>query len=326
MPTAISQNIQLNKNSKLVHALREKKMLLRAGDDRHRRHKTALIINGGFMWSAYSGGVAIGLEELGMFDVFDYVIGLSSGAASGAYFLAKQSRLGSSIYYEDLVGNKFINFLRFFKILNLDYLEQIFREKKSLKTQNVKRSRSTLLVGITDAETGKGKLVSAKKTDDLVLLLKASMAAPYFYPPAVQIDGKKYIDGGVGVEIPLMYALSELGCNNILVIPNQPNSLIKKTKNKSWERLIQKTTSFALSSKIKNSAQESRRKNERMWEFLNDGKYECGVNILVMCFENINISRFTTKASELQNLVRLGYTDTLKAFGQNDEKADKKFS
>src|SRR3989344_5711169 len=105
-----------NKSPLVINLLSKKKMLSE-GNPAHASIKTALIIGGGGMRAAYSGGIVTGFEESGLSDVFDVVVGISAGSAVCAYFLSGQSELGASIYYEDLVGREFINPARISKIM-----------------------------------------------------------------------------------------------------------------------------------------------------------------------------------------------------------------
>jgi predicted acylesterase/phospholipase RssA len=86
----------------VVSNILRKRDLLLAGDPAHEEIKTALVIGSGAMRGAYSGGVVIGLEELGLTDTFDDVVGVSVGASTAAYFLANQSARGTSLFFEEL--------------------------------------------------------------------------------------------------------------------------------------------------------------------------------------------------------------------------------
>jgi len=308
----------LNISSEVVKSLKEKNRLLGINNRGHKRYKTALIINEGMMWGAYSGGVVIGLEKMGMSDVFDYIIGISSGAATGAYFLSHQSRLGSSIYYEDLVGSRFINFIRFPKIMDLDYLEDIFRSKKILDTKKIKQSRSSFIIAVTEAKDGKGKLINVKDVDDIISLIKASMATPRLYNSSIVINNKKYIDGGIGVKIPLDYALNKLGCTDILIVSNKPCAIVCHGKTSAMKKSWYNIFYLALPHKLKPIIRKISIKNTRTWNLICDGTYKSRANISVMCFDNLKISKLTTDKSKLRNLVEVGRKDITKFFNHTD--------
>lgn len=56
-----------------------------------------LVVDGGLMKGAYATGAGLALEALGYTDVFDTVVGISSGAPSAAYFVAGEVWKGSSL-------------------------------------------------------------------------------------------------------------------------------------------------------------------------------------------------------------------------------------
>ena len=65
------------------------------------------------MRGTYSIGALAALEKEGLTGAFDYVIGSSSGAINGAYFVAEQTRAGIEGYCDNLSNHKFINLRRF---------------------------------------------------------------------------------------------------------------------------------------------------------------------------------------------------------------------
>lgn len=87
--------------SQLVQNLFLKKALLRQGDPQHEKIRPLLLILSGAMRGTYGAGVTIALSQLGLYNVFDTVIGVSTGAGNAGYMLGglKQSMIGASVYY-----------------------------------------------------------------------------------------------------------------------------------------------------------------------------------------------------------------------------------
>jgi predicted patatin/cPLA2 family phospholipase len=222
----------------IVERLLRKRDLLRAGDTGHERIRTALFIDGGGMRGVYGGGVIVALEQLGLTDVFDYVIGVSAGAADCAYFLSGQAEFGTSLYYEELASKRFINVWRFSKILDIDYLDESFRYTKPLDSERVRQSRSRFLIGVTKAETGECVYLDmADSSIDVITAIRASTALPIVYNRTVSINGEAYSDGTTGCGVPVDYITSVLGCNTVLFILNRIFS--DKNPRASWyERLL----------------------------------------------------------------------------------------
>src|SRR4051812_28025217 len=65
--------------------------------------KIVLHIGGGVMAGIFGAGIITSFEEENIYPSIEAVYGSSVGVIIGAYFLANQSKLGSSIFYEDLI-------------------------------------------------------------------------------------------------------------------------------------------------------------------------------------------------------------------------------
>src|SRR3989338_2302324 len=216
-------------NSPLVRSLLSKKKLLSKGNLEHTRIKTALIIGGGGMRAVFSAGSLRGFEKSGMADVFDIVVGVSAGSPICAYFLSGQTTLGTSIYLEELAENKFINLARVSKIMDIDYLDSVFRNVKPLDQKHIRSSRSKFYVTVTDAKTGKGELLDMKdRKIDIIDAICASSALPIIYNRTITIKGRQYCDGAIGNGIPIDFVLKK-GCTDILIILN--NALGRKSNS-----------------------------------------------------------------------------------------------
>jgi len=112
-----------------------------------------LISEGGCMLGVFGAGVVTSLQEANLYPRIHSIYASSAGAHNAAYFLSKQSKLGSSIYYEDLINNNFIkkeNLSRYVfdilikkfnkkhkinEIVDIDYLSRVEREYKKLNVE-----------------------------------------------------------------------------------------------------------------------------------------------------------------------------------------------
>ena len=210
-------------DTQVVKNIRLKKEMLDLGDPEHERIKTAIIFEGGGMRMAYQDGVTIALAELGMREVFDTVVGISSGAGTGAYFLSGQYEQCVPIL-ELLATSEFINPLnpvRRKKILDMEYMDKVFRKYKPLDQDAVRRSRSQFFIGMTEARTGKGVYLDIKNSStDIVTAICASSSVPGLTNP-LTINGVEYSDAMTGCVNPVDFAL-EKECTDILVVSNKP--------------------------------------------------------------------------------------------------------
>ena len=104
----------------------------------------AVAIEGGGMRGIVSAGMAAGLECLGLRDTIDRVYGSSAGSLNGAFLIAGQALWGCSIYYNDLVGRKFINYARFLArrpVVDMDYvIHDLYVNERPLDYRSVASS------------------------------------------------------------------------------------------------------------------------------------------------------------------------------------------
>jgi predicted patatin/cPLA2 family phospholipase len=193
------------------------------GQSSRSSRKTACILQGGAMRGVVSAGSVIAMETLGFTEGFDAVYGASAGAINGAYFLARQSAFGTSIYYQDIANRRFINPLRLSKIADMDFLfDQIITKKKRLDVPRIRRNRTPLYIAATDVETARETVFcSHDDAVDLLAALKASAAMPILYHRPVTVNGRRYFDGGVVDSIPIERAIND-GCTDLLVVFTVP--------------------------------------------------------------------------------------------------------
>ena len=300
--------LKLRSNTQLVKNLLEKKRLLKQKDPSHKKYKTALIIEGGIFLGVYGAGIAWGLEEIGMTNAFDYVLGISTGTVTGAYFLSQQMEMGTSVFYEDLTDGQFLNFRRVKSIINMDYLNDIFATKKILATQQIRKARSELLFAVTNIVTGKGEILRAKDEDiDILTSIKEAMSLPGFYNKPTPIRGKAYCDGVYGFTNPIAYALEELGCTDVVVVTNRPCNFRSDPQLFTFlETIAAKTMLRNLSSEFRKAYISRRRSSSRdmamLWEM---GKDEFpGINLGLICRDTMPINRFSQNSKKIKEVAQ----------------------
>lgn len=171
--------------------------------------KTCLIVQGGGMRASYSMGCLSALEQLGLSNAFDYVLGSSAGAINGSYFIAKQCRKAVDIYSKYLTNKKFINLLRPRKILDVSYLVEVLSQgETALDIDAVIASQTDLRFSMVHFPSSKQVNFSSKDKPGILMdLIKASATVPAISNDKITIDGEKYIDGAIVDPIPIASAL-----------------------------------------------------------------------------------------------------------------------
>lgn len=303
--------MHLEKSSALIQRLIKKKELLSKKDPAHKDIRTALILPGGCMQGVFGGGVVIGLQLAGFCDVFDVVIGSSCGALNGAYFLSEQTYLGTSIYYEDNVDERFINKRRI-KVIDIDYLEEVLRYVKILDTEKIRQSRTKLFAAVMKVSDGSGQLLSVNDGSDMITILKASAAIPAFYNKPVPINGINYMDGGAFLPIPLNKAIiSQFKLTDVLIALNKPFGTIEDYS--ILQRILGTVLMFKFSKQFRSQCFSSQKEYNQTIRDIVGGSFD-GLNLGIISPDSNNIYSLTQDPELLKMSALEGATKILKSF------------
>ena len=193
------------------------------------------------------GGAMRGLFSAGVLDVFmdnnikiDGIIGVSAGALFGPNYYSKQR--GRVIRY----NKKYSQDKKYISMRNLIFTGNIISKKYAFYKLNneldkfdektFRKNNNGFWAVATDVEEGKPKYFKITKPLADMEKLRASSAIP-FVTRMVKIDGKKYLDGGIGDSIPIE-AIQNKGYDKIIVILTQPIDYYKEPLNKKTIRKI----------------------------------------------------------------------------------------
>ena len=178
------------------------------------------------MRGVVSAGMVSALEHLGMTHAFDAVYGSSAGAINGAYFLAGQANLGTTIYSEDINNRHFIDMRRPLlgrPIVSLEFLlDHVARRLKPLDTTRVLASASPLTIMATDvAAAARASLRDFTDGEALLTALRAGATMPVIAGAPVKYAGRTYLDASLTEPIPVPAAEAD-GFTHLLVLLTRP--------------------------------------------------------------------------------------------------------
>ena len=184
--------------------------------------KTGLVLEGGGVRGSYVAGVLDVFLEQGI--GFDGVIGNSAGAIHGCSYLSGQK--GRSIrYYKKYCGDyRFMSFRSWLMtgdLVGVDFCYHELPEKLDVyDNEAFKCCGVPFYVVCTNVETGKPEYIRITDMNRQIDYLRASASLPYF-SRIVEIDGKKYLDGGCSDSVPVK-AFREMGYERNVLILTQP--------------------------------------------------------------------------------------------------------
>ena len=190
--------------------------------------KTGLILEGGAMRGLYSAGVMDVFLENGI--EFDGAIGVSAGATFGCNYKSKQA--GRVIRYSKRFAKdprycSFTSLLTTGNLYNAEFCYHVVPVKYDIfDLETFQENPMEFWVVTTDVDTVEPvyhKLETGGEED--MEWLRASASLP-IAAQAVELDGHKYMDGGVSDSLPLPFFESQ-GYEKNVVILTQPKGYVK---------------------------------------------------------------------------------------------------
>ena len=171
--------------------------------------RRALVVQGGGMRGVYSMAALAALDDAGLRNTFDLIVGSSAGAINAAYFLAGQAEEAVNLYVDHLSNRNFVNMARINKIVDIDYLVDVaLKQYLPLNIDALRKSSTLLEVILTDAETAEPKIITNRDDEfDFYEVIRATAALPGLYNKRVAVGSRLYVDGGTVDSLPLAQAL-----------------------------------------------------------------------------------------------------------------------
>lgn len=266
--------------------------------------KTGLVLEGGGKRGIYAAGVLDVLLENNIWA--DGLIGTSAGAVNGCSYVSNQ-------YERNLRYNiRFAKEKRYMSIYSLittgnvvgtDFAYNILPNKLEVFDYDAfEKSPVAYYVTCSNVETGKAEYIQCKSLRGKNMdYLRASASLPYV-SQIVEIDGKKYLDGGICDSIPLK-AFQNMGYEKNLVVLTRPRGYIKKPENNLLANLYyRKYPAFVTA--LRNRYAVYNRTLKYIEQQENQG------NILVLRpSESIRVGRMEQDPERLKQMYELGKND-----------------
>lgn len=185
--------------------------------------RLALVIEGGGMRGAVSGGMALALEELGLADRFDAAYGSSAGSLNAMWLIGGRAGDGIDTWTDPDLGKELMNKRRIFSsrpIVDMKNLIERHYERISPGLFDAVLAADTELHPLaTDIDTGRTADLHRQIADreSLVLALRASSTLPLIGGPPIDFGGTRYLDAGLSTAIPFQAAIDD-GATHLLVL------------------------------------------------------------------------------------------------------------
>ena len=199
--------------------------------------KIGMVLEGGAMRGMYTAGVL---------DVFldkdvkvDGIIGVSAGVLFGVNYCSKQR--GRAIRYNKRFckDKNYMSLYSLIKTGNLVNKQFAFYDVTSrydvFDNYTYKKNNKGFLATVTNVETGNAEYLELNDVNEGLEVLRATSAIP-LVSEIVEINGKKYLDGGVGDSIPVLKAKS-MGYDKIIVVLTRDKTYRKEALDEKIAKL-----------------------------------------------------------------------------------------
>lgn len=270
--------------------------------------KTGLVLEGGAHRAIYTAGVLDVFLENGI--TFDGVVGVSAGAIHGGSYVAGQKgrNIGYTLKYAndkrymsfyslittgDLVGKKFCYEDLPDKLVPFDY-------------EAFKKNKTKFYVTCSNLESGVADIIEVKDMKKQMDALRASASMP-LVSQIVEINGKKYLDGGIADSIPLR-KFQKMGYKKCVVVETRPESYKKTPDSLAWLAKIfyRKYPNFAKAMYLRHNHY-----NAELFDI--EAAANRGEIFLLRPSKVMQISRMEKDNSKIEAMYNLGRSDAQKA-------------
>lgn len=192
----------------------------------------SLVLEGGTIRPIFSAGVMDALLDNNI--IFPYCIGVSAGITNGFSYFSNQKGRNIEILKKYRNDKRYLGVSNFFRCRSIFGLDFVFDELANklfpYDFNALSNYKGKVLIGVTNANTGKTEYLNGKFKDEKYMALRATCAIPILFP-SIKINGNEYYDGGLLDPIPIHKAIAD-GNEKHLIILTRPKGY-KKALGKS---------------------------------------------------------------------------------------------
>ena len=201
--------------------------------------KVGLVLEGGGMRALFTAGVLDALLDIKELDI-DGIVGVSAGALFGVNYVSGQKERAIRYNIKYARDKRYMGFYSWITTGNAVNEEFAFYEipfkLDVFDQEKFKQSKIDFYVVMTNVESGKPEYVLIKDVFKQMEYLRATSALP-FASKIIEINGKKYLDGGISDSIPIDYC-EDLGYDKIILVLTRPKNTHKEDKLNFLYKLV----------------------------------------------------------------------------------------
>ena len=269
--------------------------------------KIGLVLEGGGMRGLFSAGVLDALLELKDLSV-NGIVGVSSGALFGVNYVSKQKERAvryNKKYADDKRYMGLHSWITTGNAVNKDFAFYELPYKLDVfDNETFKKAKTDFYVVMTNVESGKPEYVLIEDAFVQMEYLRATSALP-FASKIIEINGKKYLDGGISDSIPIDFCES-LGYDKIIAVLTRPEGTYKEDKLGFLYKLVYRKYPNLVNSLL-NMATDYEKVLAKIKDLENKGKI-----FVVRPPEVLKIGRLEKNRDKIQKVYDIGLNTGLK--------------
>ena len=269
--------------------------------------KIGLVLEGGGMRGLFSAGVLDALLELKELSV-NGIVGVSSGALFGVNYVSKQKERAvryNKKYADDKRYMGLHSWITTGNAVNKDFaFYELPCKLDVFDNEAFKKAETDFYVVMTNVESGKPEYVLIEDAFAQMEYLRATSALP-FASKIIEINGKKYLDGGISDSIPIDFCES-LGYDKIIAVLTRPEGTYKEDKLGFLYKLVYRKYPNLVNSLL-NMATDYEKVLAKIKDLENKGKI-----FVVRPPEVLKIGRLEKNRNKIQKVYDTGLNTGLK--------------
>ena len=200
--------------------------------------KIGLVLEGGGMRTLFTAGVLDAFLDKNI--EVNGIVGVSAGALFGVNYVSKQKE--RSVRYNKKYANEkgymgLYSWITTGNAVNKDFaFYKIPFKLDKFDEEEFEKAKVDFYIVMTNIESGKPEYVLIKDVFKQMEYLRATSALP-FASKIIEINNKKYLDGGISDSIPIDFC-ETLGYDKIIVVLTRPENVHKEDKLNFLYKLV----------------------------------------------------------------------------------------
>ncbi|MBS7008497.1 patatin-like phospholipase family protein [Anaerostipes sp.] len=279
---------------------------------------TGLILEGGANRGVFTAGVLDCLQDYGIY--MPYIAAVSAGSINAMDYISGQKGRSRDCMIPNGRNHPPIHWTHLLRKRSMIDFELVFDEYPNRKIpfdyQAYEASDMVCEYVATDCHTGEPVYLSEKHDGKrLMQIVKASCTVPYVCP-MTELEGRRYVDGGISDSIPIRHAMERGYKKNIVVLTREKE--YRKPVTGKTQRLA-RIMYHNYPEVVKQLETRNRRYNETA-EYLEE--LEAEGEALVIRPHKVLVSRADNNTERLKAFYRQGYEtakqriEEIKSFGE----------